>query len=109
MVKVINPFLSVECRGKFGGCIYQTGLYGQYVRGYVPQTFKPTEAQLLQNYLFGVAADKWRLLSDEEKEELNRRANPMKMTGFNLYIKENIKSPSQVKYGQARYGSGHYV
>lgn len=93
MVKVINPFSSVSCHGKVGGMVYQSGRWGQIVRTHVPQRFKPTEAQLQQNYFFGAAADAWRELSAEEKEEYRQRAVPLKMTGFNLYIKENIQHP----------------
>jgi len=93
MVKLINPFFSVSCHGKFAGCVYQTGLYGQIVRAHVPQRKHPSEAQWLQNYYFGQAADAWRLLTDEQKAEYNSRASKLKMTGFNLYIKENIQHP----------------
>lgn len=93
MVKVINPFFSVSCRGKFSGCVYQSGRWGQIVRTHVPQRYKPTALQLQQNYYFGVASDEWRDLTDEQREEYNRRAVGMKMTGYNLYIKENIQHP----------------
>ena len=93
MVKVINPLFCNEAHGRVGGLIYQTGPYGQFVKGHVPQHKKPTEAQLLQNYYFGVAADSWRDLTDEQKAEYNVRAVPFRISGFNLYIKENIQHP----------------
>ena len=93
MVKIINPFFSVSCHGKFAGCVYQSSPNGQIVRTHVPQRKKPSEAQRQQNYFFGTAADAWRLLTDEQKAEYNSRASKLKMTGFNLYIKENIQHP----------------
>ncbi len=90
MAKVINPLFSNSARGRVGGLVFQTGIYGQFVRTHVPQRYKPTAAQLQQNYDFGVAADAWRLLSDEDKAILNIRAAVFNITGFNLYIKENI-------------------
>jgi len=93
MVKVINPLFSNSAHGRVNGLVYQTGPYGQFVRGHVPQHGKPTEKQLQQNYFFGQAADSWRELTDEQKAEYNTRAVNLHMTGFNLYIKENIQHP----------------
>ncbi|MEE8341916.1 MAG: hypothetical protein V3R52_07450 [Candidatus Neomarinimicrobiota bacterium] len=93
MVKVINPLFSNSARGRFGGLVYQTGIYGQYVRTHVLQHRRPSPAQLQQNYFFGVAADSWRVLTDLEKAEYNTRAVPFRITGFNLFIKENIEHP----------------
>ncbi len=92
MAKTVNPLFSLSAAGKLGGLIYQTGRYGSYVKAHVPQRFKPSALQLQHNYAFGVTADNWRVLSDQQKVELNERAGPMKMTGFNLYIKENFHS-----------------
>ena len=93
MVKVINPLFSNSAQGKVGGLIYERGEYGPYVKGHVPQNKKPTTAQLQQNYYFGVVADAWRLLSSEQKEVWNVKAYGSGMTGYNLYIKENIQHP----------------
>lgn len=93
MVKLINPLCSSSAAGRLGGLIYESGRYGPYVKAHTPQRGKPTEAQLQQNYFFGVACDEWRELTEEQKEEYNIRARTLKMTGFNLYIKENIQHP----------------
>jgi len=93
MVKVINPLFSNSARGRVGGLVFQTGTYGAYVRGHVPQHKKPSAAQLQQNYFFGVAADAWRMLTDEQKEEWIVKAYSTGMTGYNLFIKENIQHP----------------
>lgn len=106
MVKLINPFFSESSRGKFSGCVYQTSKYGQIVRTDVPQRYKPTDLQRLQNYYFGEAADSWRVLTDEQKTEYNQKASKLKMTGFNLYIKENILHAGT--YGVGKYGVSKY-
>lgn len=93
MVKVINPLFSNSAHGRVGGLVYQVGRSGQYVKGHVPQHKKPTIAQLQQNYFFGVAADAWRLLTDEQKQEWNVSAYGSGMSGYNLYIKKNIQHP----------------
>jgi len=93
MVKLVNPLFSNSAKGKCGGLVYQTGRYGPYVRGHVPQHGKPTEKQLQQNFFFGVAADAWRILTDEQKQEWNVKAYGLGMSGYNLFIKKNIQHP----------------
>lgn len=93
MVKLINPLFSSSAHGRLGGLIYEVGPFGQYAKAHVPQHGKPTAAQLQQNAFFGNAADAWRLLTDEQKAEYNSRAVALQMSGFNLYIKENIQHP----------------
>jgi len=93
MVKLLNPLFSNTASGRFGGLIYESGPWGPYAKALVPQHRKPTAKQIQQNYFFGIAADSWRELTDAEKAEWNVKARGMKMTGFNLYIKENIEHP----------------
>ena len=93
MVKCINPLFSTTARGRVGGLVYQASNNGFMCRTHVLQRHKPSESQLALNYAFGVAADSWRLLTDEEKDEYNRRASGKRMSGYNLYIKENIIIP----------------
>ncbi len=88
MAKVLNPLFSLAASGRFGNIVYETGPYGPYVRVHVPQRKKPTAKQLEQNYRFGICADKWRLLSDEDKRALDVRALPLQLSGFNLFIRE---------------------
>jgi len=93
MAKVIGPLFCLSAHGKVGPLIYETGQFGQYVKGDTPQRKKPTEAQRQQNYFFGVCADLWRSENDATKAEYDSRALSLHMTGFNLYIKENIQHP----------------
>lgn len=94
MVKTINPLFSSSVSGKVGGLIFQTSQYGTRAITYTPQRKKPTEKQIQQNFYFGQVADNWRLEPQEVKTEYNNRAKGLKMTGFNLYIKENIQHPT---------------
>jgi len=93
MAKLINALFSNSAHGRFGGLVYELGRYGQYVKVHVPQHKKPTDAQLQQNYFFGVVVDAWRELTDEQKAEWSTKAAPLNMTGYNLYVKENIEHP----------------
>lgn len=103
MVKCIGPLGSMSARGKVGALVYQTGDYGQYCKIHTPQRKKPSALQIEQNYKFGLTADKWRSLSDEEKKSWNILARGKKMTGYNLYIKLNF--PVSSKIGEAIIGS----
>ena len=93
MVKCINPLFSNSAHGKVGGLVYQTSICGQMCRVHVPQRKRPSQAQKDLNYAFGVAADKWRVLTEEEKQPWIIKARGLKMTGYNLFIKENIIIP----------------
>ena len=92
MAKLIGPLFSNHAHGKMAGLIYQTGNYGQTVHVHTPQRKHPSAKQVEQNFFFGVASDEWRVLSDHEKLEWDIRAEGMKMSGYNLYIKKNVSS-----------------
>lgn len=109
MAKLINPLGSISAHGRFGGVIFQTGPWGQIVKGHVPQRYRPTEEQYYRNFLFGRCADEWRVLSDQEKEEWNIKARGKKMTGFNLYMKENILRSKTGIYNFNKYGKKCYA
>lgn len=103
MAKLIGALGCNSARGKMGSLVYQTGNYGQYVKIHTPQRKKPSESQIHFNYLFGIASDKWRVLTDEEKVEWTVKARGKKMTGYNLFIKENFYLSSKI--GSAIIGS----
>jgi len=90
MVQLINPLFSNTASGRLGGLVYSGNQYGQYVKAYTPQHRKPTGLQLKYNFCFGICADKWRLLTTEQKQDYIDRAKGQQMTGFNLWIKENL-------------------
>jgi len=50
-----------------------------------------TEKQLEQRRVFAEVIKAWQALSPEKKAEYNRRGWRMKMSGFNLFVKENAK------------------
>lgn len=93
MVKLIGALFSNIARGKFGAIVYQTGNFGQIATTFTPQRKKPTQAQKDLNYAFGATADNWRNLTAEQKQVWIDNAKGMRMTGYNLYIKENIIIP----------------
>lgn len=102
MVRCKGPLGSLQAHGKMGCLIYEVGMYGQYAKMHTPQRKRPSDLQKIQNYKFGVTADKWRVLSDEDKALWNKKATGMKMTGFNLYIKTYINISQKI--GEAVIG-----
>lgn len=108
MARLINPFGGISAHGKFAGLVYERKEGEQYVKVYTPQRKRPSEAQKLQNYFFGMAADKWRELPAEEKKEWDIKARGTIYTGFNLYVKKNIQHPGIAYYGIAKYGVDKY-
>ena len=90
MAKLWGPLFSLSAHGKLGALIYECGRYGQYVKGLTPQRYKPSEAQLVLNVTFGITAENWHALTDQQKETYNVNARGTKMTGFNLYIKQHF-------------------
>jgi len=108
MVKVLGPLFSNSAKGKYGAMVFQSSPNGNIVRCHVPQKKKPSKKQLFQNYLFGSTADKWRSLSDEDKQHYEYLAKGKKMTGFNYYLKHQMPSAA-LYYGYGQYGLTVYV
>lgn len=43
---------------------------------------------------YGRLVQEWNSLSPEEKEDYNRRASALKISGWNLYVMENFVAPA---------------
>ncbi len=93
MVKLINPLFSNSAHGKMGGIVYQGGPNGATARTHVLQRYRPSAAQIQQNYFFGIAADNWRVLTQEQKDVYINKAKGTYMSGYNLFIQETIQHP----------------
>jgi hypothetical protein len=97
MAKVKNPLLSQKAHGtiskvhthrdtKNGAVVSAYSLSGGLFRR------PPSILQLTQRGLYSDAVSAWNVLSIEQKNEYVLRAIPLALTGFNLYIKENLGS-----------------
>ena len=90
MVKLLNPLFSNSAHGRLANIVYESGPYGQYAKVHTPQKNKPAQSQYEHNLAFGEVSESWKELTDEQKKNWNVKARGMKMSGFNLYVKENI-------------------
>ena len=103
MVKVMNPFFSQMARGKFAGIVYQTGPNGQKVRTKTLQRKKPSDLQLQQNYAFGVAAEKWKELTPEQKKLWDKMRIDLSISPYNSFIKHFMKKTDHYDYVISMY------
>jgi len=56
-------------------------------------SYTRTPKQDEQRTGFKIAKEMWNKLDPAEKESWNKKARPLKITGYNLYLRENIKCP----------------
>ena len=93
MVKLLNPLFSNSAHGRVANIIYEGGPYGPYAKVHTKQRHKPTQSQIEHNLAFGIVSESWKELTDEQRESWNINARGKRMSGFNLYVKENIIIP----------------
>jgi hypothetical protein len=92
MAKILGPLHSISAAGSFGPRLtFSNRKSGQQVRIQKAQVYTPNTAQQTAREAYAAAYAGWNALSDEEKQEYKDRAGAG-MTGYNLYMKENIST-----------------
>lgn len=90
MAKVTGPLLSMEAAGTLGKLLTFTATG----KGHRVYKFSPPrgtgDAGRKAHYAAGCAA--WRALDEEGKQGYNESARPLKLTGFNLYMREYMNA-----------------
>lgn len=96
MAKVINPLLSTEARGRFGGNVYNSWRGINYVKGHTSPSQPQTVKQLAIRSLFQAASIAWQGLSDANRATWETYADqhllpdwtgtPKRLTGMNWYV-----------------------
>lgn len=90
MAKVVNPLMSISATGQLGGTIIFAGL-GKGSRAYKLKPPKGTGNPVRKtHYSNGCAA--WKALTNEQKNSFVEAAKPLKLTGFNLYMRDWMNS-----------------
>lgn len=88
MAKVTGPAFSVGAQGALGGGICFTRCKSGHRVILSPNPRNPNSAsQSAHRTLFHSGKSAWKLLSPASKAALNAEADPLQMTGYNLYIK----------------------
>lgn len=97
MPKAKSPLFN-EIRGSFKNMDIRTLKDGTIELSMLRIPSNPrTEAQQAQRKVYGQAVEGWRGLTEEEKAEYNERAIPLKISGWNLYMKE-FEAPPEYEY-----------
>ena len=75
-----------------GGSVYGK-LYQDKYKYFVPSSINNAEGQPARNALIAAVSNWKNVLTTEQKEEYNQRATEsMRMSGYNLYVREYIKA-----------------
>ena len=103
MAKTKAPLGSFSAHGGLAkSLIYRVNQGINIVSGfYKPGTYRQRPAsvsQLAQRALYSAAVVAWHALSSPEKLEYVTRALPLHLTGFNLFLRENMENPVVVSF-----------
>lgn len=79
---------TLKIAGKIGNKVYYNVRGEQRVRAYAIPVQPGTPAQLANWDKFKFAVAFWQLLPGIVKEQFNRRAKRLQMSGFNLHMRE---------------------
>lgn len=108
MVKVVGPLMSQSASGTIGKDLeYRKTKHGPVVtRQHYPGSINPSHpstAQLEQREKYSDVASRWKLIPLLERDDYNNRAKAKKITGWNLYLSEQLRISSSS--GQPPFGS----
>lgn len=92
MSKLKAPLLSLEAHGTLADNLtFQKRSGSKFVRRKPTPTDPKSTAQLAQRDAYQRAASSWNDLTDAQKAAWNMRARPLRITGFNLYMRYLLK------------------
>ena len=113
MAKCLNPLLSLDASGSIGKAITYTSAKGVHiVKKFFKSLDRQSDNQIAVREYFQQGCTEWNNLTPGQKEEYVNRASDLKMTGFNLFMKEylNWNLPLRLRglYGPGLYGYSLY-
>jgi hypothetical protein len=92
MAKLKGPLMSLSASGTFGPRMtFSMRKGGAQVRIQKAQKDKITPARTKQRDFYKTAVSAWNALPSLEKQTYNDRAKSLTMTGYNLYLKEQLE------------------
>src|SRR3990172_670125 len=109
MSKVTGPLMSNVASGKIGErLVFSKRRSGQQVRFQRAQKDVITVDRTTQRALYAAAVAAWNSLDDEIKEIWREMSLPLKISGYNLFIKSHIDGEildaDYSYYGDRNYG-----
>lgn len=110
MAKITGPLYSKTASGTIAKNItFSLRGSGQQCRLQKKQLDRITSGRTEQREKYKATYQSWLGLTISEKENWNQKARNQNMTGYNLYIKFNIKTPQEYTiYGVSIYGFNSY-
>lgn len=113
MAKVKAPLISLDASGNLNRVItYTSSKQTKIVKKFVASPDAQTENQIILRTVFEEGKDAWNLLTEEEKQVYNARAEGQALTGYNIfmseYINQNYPPTETKKYGEGLYGQFVY-
>ena len=105
MAKTKNALFSMKASGQVGALVIENNKKTQYVRMKVKPKDKKSPGQLKKRKQYGEAVAAWRALTPEERKDYNTQAKPLKISGFNLFLKTFMTFPVVAIYGVNAYGN----
>lgn len=91
-MRLIAPLHSEGAKGLLlQGLVYASWKGRPYVRRYAKPHNPRSEKQQAHRALFKEASQAYRELTEDEKKTLNRRAQKLAISGFNLFVKRYME------------------
>lgn len=98
MAKITGPLMSLDARGnwskgalQFRGGLRATHAYRPAPPGKVNQK-EASAAQASNRQLYRRAMEEWKALDDASRADWNERAEPLGLSGWNLFFRENASA-----------------
>ncbi len=89
-IATLSPAFTA-CHGRIGNLVLVNRYGRQYIRAYVKPRNPNTSAQRAGRSAFADAVRSWQALTEEEKHVWNRKAQRLRMSGYNAFISRHIK------------------
>ena len=88
MAKVTGPLMSLAASGSIAKIInYTSTSGGKTVRGWAKPTGTPSSIQVSRRNRYREGAAAWQVLTPAEKDSYTATADALKITGYNLFIR----------------------
>lgn len=106
MARVTNPLHSFTATGSIGKMLnFEHTKNGAIVRKHLKKSPNASALSLARREIYKTAVEQWNLLTAPAKKEYNAEAVPVRITGYNLFLKKNITPPPLPQGAQWDNGS----
>jgi len=108
VVKLKSPLFSLTASGHFKKAIIFTSSKGIAIaKSFFKSKDTKSSVQLDRRLIYRQGVNEWNYLPEGEREEYDNKAKGKPLTGFNVFMKEYLKSHN-LPYCMSVYGIGIY-